>query len=372
MRPWIPLAVAFAAANFSPYLTPLILGAASDSLGLSPDQAGLLTTLEFSGLGVASLLVAKWVHRLDRRRLTLLGAGLAAAGHLLAATVDTYAVMLPVRFTVGVGEGVMLAATNATIAVAAGSARVYARCILATILVASAGYAVGPTAIAAWGHRGAHGCVAVVLFLAFLFIARWSHPPARTQARERAAGSPIVAWLLGMTLLVTLSDGLVWPFAERIGRTLGIEGETLGWMLGGSLAAGLVGAGAAERLGTRFGYVGPLLLGLWGTALAGWGMANAGAPGVLFATTVAKNVTILFFFPYLLGLAAAVDPTGRTAAAVTGAMPLGVAAGPWLGGLVVNAAGFSALGWGGLGGALLATWILLRARANLASGGDGC
>ncbi|MHC4137633.1 MAG: MFS transporter [Planctomycetota bacterium] len=371
MRPWIPLAVAFAAANLSPYLTPLVLGAASDSLGLSPDQAGLLATLEFLGLGLASLLVATSVHRLDRRRLTLAGLALAAAGHLLAALVDSYAVMLPVRFTVGVGEGVVLAATNATIAVAAGAARVYARCILTTILAASVGYAVCPTAIASWGHRGAHGCVAVVLLLALLFIARGPHS-ARTPVRERNGGSAIVGWLLGMTLLVTLSDALVWPFAERIGRSLGIEGETLGWLLGGSLAAGLVGAGAAERLGTRFGYVRPLLLGLWGTALAGWGMANAGAPATLFATTVAKNVTILFFFPYLLGVAAAVDRTGRTAAAVTGTMPLGVAAGPWLGGLVVEAAGFSALGWGGLGGALLATGILLRGRGNLGRGVDGC
>jgi predicted MFS family arabinose efflux permease len=371
MRPWIPLAVAFAAANFSPYLTPLILGAASDSLGLSSDQAGLLTTLEFLGLGVASLLVAMSVDRLDRRRLTLTGAALAAAGHLLAAMVDSYPAMLPVRFAVGVGEGVLLAATNATIALSTGAARVYARCILTTILAASVGYAVCPAAIAAWGHRGAHGCAAAVLLLALLFIAR-RPPAARAPVRERNGRAAIAGWLLGMTLLVTLSDGLVWPFAERIGRTLGIEGATLGWLLGGSLAAGLVGAAAAERLGTRFGYVRPLLLGLWGTALAGWGMANAGGPATLFATTVLKNVTILFFFPYLLGVAAAVDRTGRTAAAVTGAMPLGVAAGPWLGGLVVEAAGFSALGWGGLGGAILATGILLRGRGNLGRGGDGC
>jgi predicted MFS family arabinose efflux permease len=372
MRPWFPLAVAFAAANFSLYLTPLILGAASDSLDLSSDQAGLLTTLEFAGLGLASLLVAtRFVHRLDRRRLTLLGAALAAAGHLFAVAVDSYAVMLPTRFAIGVGEGVLLAATNATIALSAGAARVYARCILTTILAASVGYAVCPSAIAAWGHRGAHGCAAVVLLLALVFVARGSHPAGAPQ-RERAVGPAIARWLLGLTLLVTLSDGLVWPFAERIGRTLGLEGETLGWMLGLSLAAGLLGAGAAERLGTRFGYLRPLLLGLWGTALAGWGMANSGTPATLFATTVSKNVTILFFFPYLLGVAAAVDRSGRTAAAVTGAMPLGVAAGPWLGGLVVEAAGFSALGWGGLGGALLATGILLRARGNLGRGGPGC
>ena len=371
MRPWFPLAVAFAAANFSPYLTPLILGAASDSLGLSPDQAGLLTTLEFAGLGLASLLVATFAHRLDRRRLTLSGVALAAAGHLLATMVSGYAAMLPVRFAIGLGEGVLLAATNATIAVSAGAARVYARCIVTTVLAASVGYAVCPLAIAAWGHRGAHGCVAVVLLLALVFVARRSHPAPATR-QERAAGPAIVGWLLGLTFVVTLSDGLVWPFAERIGRTLGLEGETLGWMLGASLAAGLLGAGAAERLGTRFGYLRPLLLGLWGTALAGWGMANAGTPATLFVTTVLKNVTILFFFPYLLGVAAAIDRTGRTAAAVTGAMPLGVAAGPWLGGLVVEAAGFSALGWGGLVGAFLATWILLRARGTLGSGVPGC
>ena len=108
------------------------------------------------------------MHRLDRRRLTLLGGALAAAGHLLAAAVDSYAVMLPVRFAVGAGEGVMLAATNATIAVTAGSARVYARCILATTVAATVGFAVCPVAITAWGHRGAHGCVAVVVFLALL------------------------------------------------------------------------------------------------------------------------------------------------------------------------------------------------------------
>jgi predicted MFS family arabinose efflux permease len=47
--------------------------------------------------------------------------------------------------------------------------------------------------------------------------------------------------------------------------------------------------------------------------------------------------------PYLFGLAAAIDRSGRWAAAAGSAYLLGFAAGPVLGGVVISAAGYASL-----------------------------
>ena len=160
-------------------------------------------------------------------------------------------------------------------------------------------------------------------------------------------------------MLLFFSDGLVYPFAERIGRALDM-GRALDVLLALGLGVGVLGALAAERLGGRFGNIRPLLVGAWGTALAGLAVVSATGPVSFGLAVSAKNLTVFFFFPFLLGAAAVRDPSGRGVAAVTGAIPLGIAIGPFVGGMLVERWGFPVLGWVGVALVAVATPFGLR------------
>jgi len=354
-----PLLAAYVAAVQSAYSTPVLLGAVTDSLGLRADQAGLLATLELLGFAVAGLLLAPLLDRLPRARIAHLAGGVLACAHLASAAIDSFALLAVARAVAGLAAGSLMATATAEIAHFPDAERRYARCSATAVLLGCVGLFVIPMASRQFMHVGAYGFAGAVVLL--LLPLTWGWPePAVSEERERGEIGGLIP-LFAFTLLIFFSDGLVYPFSERMGRALGLE-TMLDWLLAACLLAGFVGAMAAERFGTRWGHIRPLVWAGWGTALAGLAMPYATGAFSFALATGAKNLTLFFLFPYLLGAAAARDPSGRGAAAATGIIPLGVSVGPWIGGALVEASGFHILGWVGLAAVALATPMALGLR----------
>ena len=57
---------------------PVLVGGLVDGLGLDTTAVGLLASLELLGVAVGGLLVVPFVARVSRRRMALLGSGLAS------------------------------------------------------------------------------------------------------------------------------------------------------------------------------------------------------------------------------------------------------------------------------------------------------
>jgi len=358
-RAFLPLLAAYIAAVQSAYVMPVLLGAASDSLGLRADAAGLLTTLELLGYAVGGLVLAPRLDRLPRARIAHFAGAALALAHLASAAVDEFTVLAVMRSCAGLAAGSLMAITNAEIARSGDAERKYARCIAAAIAFGCIGLAVIPLLARSYGHLGAYGYAGVVVLGLLPLTWRWPAPVAidRGGAMNFAALLP----LCGFTLLLCFSDGVVYPFAERMGVGLGLE-PVLNLLLAGALATGCLGAMAASRIGTRWGHIRPLVVAGWLTALAGLTIPYAMGPVSFLLATGTKNLTLFFLFPYLLGAAAVRDPSGRGVAAVTGCIPLGISIGPWVGGILVEATGYRVLGWVGIAAIALATPMVLSVR----------
>jgi len=159
--------------------------------------------------------------------------------------------------------------------------------------------------------------------------------------------------------VITFSDGMIWPLAERVGVAIGIAPRTIGFILAVSFFSGLSGTWLADHLGDRFGYTRPILAGAWGTATGGLLIATlATVPGYIVGT-FAKNVAIFFLMPYLLSAAAAMDPRGRMSAAAGGLIPLGFGTGPIVAGHLIERSGYPILGWTGLCAVAIASLLLI-------------
>ena len=357
MRAFRPLLAAYVAAAQSLYTTPVILGAASDSLGLRADEVGLMITLELLAFAAAGLLLTPRLDRLPRGRIVVVAALCVGIANVVSGSLDTLGALMCARVLAGASVGGLLATTSAEIAHYADAEARYARCMMVALVFGCIGIFIIPEAARRFGHAGSYGYIAAVVMLLVPFMRGWppAPPPKEVQRGDLRALYPLFAFVV----LLFFSDGLVYPFAERIGRALGLE-RTLDVVLALSLGVGILGALGAERLGSRFGNVRPLLVGAWGTALAGLAVVCATGPVSFGLAASAKNVTMFFLLPYLFGAAAVRDPSGRGVAAVTGVIPLGIAIGPFAGGLMVERWGFPVLGWVGVALVAAATPFALR------------
>ncbi|MHC4955422.1 MAG: MFS transporter [Planctomycetota bacterium] len=361
-RPFRPLLLAYIAAVQSAYVTPVLLGAATDSLHLRADEAGLLTTLELLGFAISGLVLAPRLDRLPRGRLAHAAVLVLGCAHVVSAAIDAFALLAIARSVAGLAAGSLMATTNAEIASYPDAEKKYARCSAVAVLFGCAGLFVIPFAARTFGHAGAYGYVGTLALLLVPGVWGWPAPQPLAERPERGDISALKP-LFAFTLLLFFSDGVVYAFAERMGRALGMEG-LLDALLSGALLAGFVGALAAGALGTRWGQIRPLVAAGCATALAGLAIPYATGAVTFGAAVSVKNLTLFFLFPYLLGAAAARDPSGRGVALTTAIVPLGVSMGPWVGGILVEAWGFPVLGWVGVAAMTLAAPFALRLRAR--------
>ncbi|MHC4986368.1 MAG: hypothetical protein ACYTFO_09475, partial [Planctomycetota bacterium] len=212
----------------------------------------------------------------------------------------------------------------------------------AAVLVAT------PLAIARAQTPGAF--VALALFAAAslpLLVLLPARAPERTfeqQAEAPRTGSGPALVLLIAGALMAVAQAAIWAFSERIGGSVQLSPRAIGWVLGGATLMGIGGSVLAGLLGLTRGRGGPLLFGYVGCAASIALVAGAGG-GVAFSVgQLALALTFNFTSPYLMGLAAALDPQGRISAALSGALLVGAGIGPGLAGVVVEWGAFNALG----------------------------
>ena len=327
---------------------PLLVGAVIDGIGLDARQAGLLGSVEIGAMALASLLLAPRVGSISRRGVALVSAAVLAGAHLLSALPESLAWLVILRLVAGLGEGCIFATANAVIASSVDPDRLYARVTVVGAL-AAAGLFVGlPYAIELWSQRGAFASLGVVALLCVpLLLLLPRSAPAGTHS-EILGGSalrgPALAILLSV-LVLSVGEGAIWTFVERIGGHVGLGIDAIGLVLAATTVAGVSGAALAAWAGTRFGRTLPLTLGMSAVGVASLVLGYTTGPVGYVTAELLYNTAYLFVAPFLLGTAAAIDTQGRVAAATGGIVLLGAGLGPGIGGVLVAWGSFPPLAW---------------------------
>jgi predicted MFS family arabinose efflux permease len=143
--------------------------------------------------------------------------------------------------------------------------------------------------------------------------------------------------------LYLMASAAIYAFSAPLGERAGLNTSAVGYALTAASLIGLVGAGGAAVLNVRWGRAIPIsgfYIGFWlvTVVLCFWRDHTA-----YIAALVASVIIYYFSVPYLFGLAAAIDRSGRWAAAAGAAYLLGFAAGPVAGGALISMAGYASL-----------------------------
>ncbi|WP_119272212.1 MFS transporter [Taklimakanibacter deserti] len=329
-------------------MAPFMVSGFMGGLALSERDAGLVTSVEFLALALTAIAIAPVLPRLSYRRVSLAAVALALVAQGASIFSTSFASLVLLRGLAGVGEGALCAVSLSIVASrSVNPDKVYGYFQIVWALGSVPLFAVGGQLTAAHAHHGTLALIAgVTLALAPLLLLI---PDDRAKSgdavtADRVPTSPLLGIMtLASIMLYLAASAALYAFIAPLGERAGLDTSAVGYVLTVGSLVGLVGAGAATVLNVRWGRAIPisgfcvaftlftLMICLWRN------------PTAYVVALVASVIIFYFSVPYMLGLAAALDRSGRWAAAACSAYLLGYAAGPLVGGIVIAAADYAGL-----------------------------
>ena len=361
-------------------MSPFMIGGLMDGLLLSERDAGLVASVELLTLAAAAIAIAPVLPRLSLRRVSLIAVTLALIAQGASIVSGSLATLSLLRGLAGVGEGALYAVSLAIVASRSSNPdRVYGYFQVAWAVGSIALFVVGGEVTAAFAHRGILAFTAgVTLLLApLLFLIPDAGPKSSDKAARLALpGSPTLGiMMLAAIVLYIMVSSAVYAFSAPLGERAGLDTSEVGYALTLTTLLGLAGAGAATALSLRWGRALPISAFCLGFALTVLVLCLSRDPLTYVGALAASGIIFYFSVPYLFGLAAAIDRSGRWAAAAGSAYLLGFAVGPLAAGMVITATDYAGLA--AIGVAITAAaWVLAmlvvrrlgaRARSELAN-----
>lgn len=339
---------AYAMANVVFTLAPILVTVFMDHQSLTASQAGLVMSLDMLATVVPGFLLGKYLAGHKKRTLLVAGSVAILAGNLLSAVFSGFMELAMIRIISGLGAGLLFGCANAMLATTSDPVRAYGLATIGATLSGAALLFGLPLLIERFGSAGYYSAVAI-LAAGFAFIAMWK---TRESAVSGSSSAVEAAWSVGTSRLLLLAIGVVlltipqeayWGFAERIGIRAGASPELLGAVFAASYVCGMLASGLATWLSTRWGLMRMLTIGFVLQALAIMTASTSLRESLVLGAMVFQTLALCFSAPYLFGLGAEADESGRFANVVVGLFYLTLAIGTYLGGLLIESMGIDAI-----------------------------
>lgn len=381
-----PLAFAslstYLAAGMAGEVSPVLMGAVLDDLGLSATRGGFVFSVEMFVIAVVTLSSGPFMGVVNRTRLAYGATALIILGALGAMLSTNLESFMAARLLAGIGEGLMFSIGTCILGAAREPERVSALTATMQPLATMATLMAIPLLAVQFGRSGGYGLLAALAclsFFAYRFIPR--APREGAPLREalsgiaRGHGDPLSVkapplWLptvlIGTWLFSVVGEFGAYIFVERKAQSLGMSPELIGLALTTTAATGLVGAALASALGRRLGRVVPYMGGLTMAASGVFITYSAESTVQYFIGMGLWGAGFFIAFPYKMGVMAMLDVEGRWVALSTGITMVAVAAAPTVLGQVIDSMGFA--GVQKLSPSLMSITIVLGGLAVFAAG----
>ncbi|WP_269504339.1 MFS transporter [Burkholderia sp. IMCC1007] len=328
-------------------VAPAVAGQLATQLGLSASQIGTYFFVELGAFSLATVPSYLWLGRADARRVAACAIALFGAGNLLTAVwMPGFVALLALRAVTALGGGSLMVLCMTSAATSENSDRVYGLWVVGQLIAGAIGLFVLPHVFAAFGLRALYVALAVLAVIAAPlsrgFSATLGARATSAQAtRDAVSDTPrlSVALAIGAVLTFYLAIGSVWTFASRAAAQAGLDPQSTGNVLAIASVMGIAGAALASCAGGRVARramlaAGYALLAASLVALAALPHAS-GYGAAIFAFKFAWT----FVLPFILATVAQIDRSGRLVATLNFVIGAGLAAGPLLAGLLLDAGG---------------------------------
>ncbi|WP_342612983.1 MFS transporter [Burkholderia ambifaria] len=331
-------------------VAPAVAAQLATQLGLSASQIGTYFFVELGAFSLATVPSYLWLGRVDARRVAACAIALFGIGNLLTALwMPGFGALLALRAVTALGGGSLMVLCMTSAATSENSDRVYGLWVVGQLTAGAVGLFVLPHVFAAFGLRALYVALAVLALLAAplsrgfpatLGVRTASAQAARGGADADAdASRRFVVLAIGAVLMFYLAIGSVWTFASRAAAEAGLDPQSTGNVLAIASVMGIAGAALASCAGGRLARHAMLAAGY--ALLAASLVALAALPDAIgySAAIFAFKFAWTFVLPFMLATVARIDTSGRLVATLNFVIGAGLAAGPLLAGLLLDAGG---------------------------------
>jgi MFS family permease len=336
----VALAVVSTTAWLSVTLLPYEVSTLSVGYHVGPVRAGWIAAAELLALACAASFVGQSIAVRDKRRLTILGIAIGVGATIGCLLADNSVLIIALRLLFGVGTGIVAAATSALPTLHQSPEKLFAYMQLALgVVFGLAIFAVG--AVQPFTGRDAVFFVELLFLLmlapAAFFLPRGAidkHSSSNTRTGLQLPGG--AASSLAALTLMWIAQGALWAFAGTAGAQSGMDSDSLvRWF---SIAGFItpLGAVAAATVGDRRGYWAPFIVGFTAQIFVALAEYCSFSRPLFIAGVLVSNMTTTFTTPYLQGVLASIDGTGRAPALSGAAANFGAAVGPALGAMLIG------------------------------------
>lgn len=341
--------------------------------GLSEAQAGFVVMAEAASVGLTAMIVSPLMKSWSRRSLTYVASALVLGANLLSAYAPLYEALIVYRILSGIGCGVAVATSKATVADSRSPERFFAF----MLVFAGLGLALLLKVLAYVAdiaqHRGVFLTLATtVLLLSVLLIWLPGRPSSEVLIQKSQNQPPAQGggrWSIAMVLLAVLVNGTgigaLWGFSERIASSAGISSDLVGTAMLITSLFGVITALAVALIGDRTGKTLPLVIGLLTQGAGAVMLSYSNTYAVYFAGLALFQIGWYLHFPYFVAIAAMLDAYGRLIAVFYGIFLLSISFGPGLAGLFVERVGFAPVGLMTLAGSILTLFVCATVLASM-------
>ena len=311
---------------------PFFVGGLISELGFTQAQANLISSAEIAGMALSSLLGAAWIGRFNWRHVALFALFAVLAGNLLSCFVENFQVLVATRFITGlVGHGTAFALGVAAIGSTSQPDRNFGFTIASQVAMGALTALIVPKTIAIYGIAGMCAPASILAVVAMAFIPRLAtsgHTQIPDSNQSKRTGILILP-LLGLLVMIIWQMG-VGPFFNNLvpyGISIELDPSDIGTALFLSTGLSIIGPLTASALANKINRKIPVCIALTIQLLIilsfqgdiTW--IGFTIRAILFQT--AWNFT----GPFLMGMIANLDESGRYSVLIPASQLGGIALG---------------------------------------------
>jgi predicted MFS family arabinose efflux permease len=361
------------------FVVPFIVAALMAAGAFDEQSAGFLISMEATAASLTTIGLSVWRRPHSRRVWALIGAVLVIGGNSISLISLEMPMLAVARLAAGIGAGIVTAEVAAVVARGLDRERLISGLTIAAVLNGSLWIYAIPNAPEVLGYRAPYLALLVTCLIGGALLTRLPSPPVRRATRQSQSAaavrnSPIAFAVLPAIFLTQLGQGSFWTLVAIYGVSAGLTEEAIGTFLSLATLLLLVGVIGTAAAGTRLGRFGPLFVLTIVNVGSIVAITYASDPTVYVAANVVQAVTNLSSLVYQLGLAAAVDRSGRLFAAANGLVGLGNGLGAAVAGAIAVEFGAAHVGiavvlfnavalflFGLIGAGVARRWVAMRA-----------
>ena len=320
-------------------IMPALVDGLIQGLGFSNRDAGLVNSANVYGAAIGAFVIVLVVKRINWRRSAYALLGVLICIDLASMFLASPPSLMAVRFVHGMVGGMLVGIGFAVMARTAQPDRAFGYLLLVQFGLGGLGVMYLPGLVPQFGIAALYLSLvafSLVTLLMLPFLAEY--PLAKPSVHN--ASAPIRWPMLGLALLATFlfqaANMGLYAYIIGLGKQAGLDMAFISPTLGIAAWIGILGSVGVILLSTRIGRVVPLVVSILLTAVATYVLHYAHSPWIFAVTNCLVGASWAFAISYLLGLNAAFDRTGQTAALGGFASKMGLASGPAVAALVIN------------------------------------